>query len=138
MPIHCTSAACSPKPDRLLAVAASFERIYRQNADNAGLLTSTDLSLADRLARGEPVELDELLADRDPLAAQIVRAGGLLKFGRGTSAALAPAPLPESPRPMTLFDKIVARHALASPALPAPRAVGDGGFVAADLRFIHE
>ena len=127
-----------------LVIAASFERIYRQNADNAdnadsaGLLTSTDLSLADRLARGEPVELDELLADRDPLAAQIVRAGGLLKFGRRTFAALAPAPLPESPRPMTLFDKIVARHALASPALPAPRVPGDGGFVAADLRFIHE
>ena len=99
-----------------LVVAASFERINRQNADNAdnaGLLTSTDLSLADRLGCGEPVELDELLADRDPLAAQIVRAGGLLKFCRGTSAALAPAPLPESPRPMTLFDKIVARHALA-------------------------
>jgi 3-isopropylmalate/(R)-2-methylmalate dehydratase large subunit len=72
-----------------LVIAESFERIYRQNADNLGLLTSTDLGLVDRLERGEVPTLDELLADRDPLAAAIVRAGGLLRYGLG----------PEAPRP---------------------------------------
>ncbi|HKW84008.1 MAG TPA: 3-isopropylmalate dehydratase, partial [Burkholderiaceae bacterium] len=57
-----------------LVIAESFERIYRQNADNLGLLTSTDLGLVERLERGEQPTLDELLAGRDPLAAAIVRA----------------------------------------------------------------
>src|SRR6185295_8864051 len=45
-------------------IAESFERIYRQNADNVGLLTSTDFSLIERIARGEAIDLDELLAGR--------------------------------------------------------------------------
>jgi 3-isopropylmalate/(R)-2-methylmalate dehydratase large subunit len=66
-----------------LVIAESFERIYRQNADNLGLLTSTDLGLLDRLQRGEWPTLDELLADREPLAAAILRAGGLLPTAWG-------------------------------------------------------
>ena len=46
-----------------LVIAQSFERIYRQNADNLGLLTSTDLGLVERLQRGDAITLDELLAD---------------------------------------------------------------------------
>ena len=105
-----------------LVIAASFERIYRQNADNLGLLTSTDLGLVDRLQRGESVTLDELLADREPQAAAILRAGGLLAYGLG-AAAEVPSP---APGPKTLFEKIVERHALKP------------GFVRADRRFIHE
>ena len=48
-----------------LVIAESFERIYRQNADNLGLLTSTDLGLVERLERGESPTLDELLAGRE-------------------------------------------------------------------------
>jgi 3-isopropylmalate/(R)-2-methylmalate dehydratase large subunit len=84
-----------------LVIAESFERIYRQNADNLGLLTSTDLGLVERLQRGEPLELDELLAGRDPQAAAILRAGGLLAYGLGPPA---PPPLPiADERPRTLF-----------------------------------
>src|SRR5689334_4115908 len=71
-----------------LVIAESFERIYRQNADNLGLLTSTDLGLVDRLERGEVLTLDELLADREPQAAAIVRAGGLLRYGVGPDLAV--------------------------------------------------
>jgi 3-isopropylmalate/(R)-2-methylmalate dehydratase large subunit len=39
---------------------------------------------------------------------------------------------------MTLFEKIVARHALPTPDTPARLAQGEGGFVRADFRFIHE
>ena len=123
-----------------LVIAESFERIYRQNADNVGLYTSTDFGLVERIQRGEPIALDELLAGRDALSAAIVRAGGLLAYGQ---AKLAEAQcIPEAPaddRPRTLFEKIVARHALATPDTPtAPAAPGQGGFVRADLRFIHE
>jgi 3-isopropylmalate/(R)-2-methylmalate dehydratase large subunit len=105
-----------------LVIAESFERLYRQNADNLGLLTSTDLGLVDRLERGATPTLDELLQGRDPLAAAILRAGGLLRYGLGPDP---PAPTP-SPGPKTLFEKIVARHRVRP------------GFVRADLRFIHE
>src|SRR3712207_6273758 len=46
-----------------LVVAESFERIYRQNADNLGLFTSTDFGLVDRIRRGEAIEVEELVAE---------------------------------------------------------------------------
>ena len=58
----------SPRAEQLagirLVIAESFERLYRQNADNIGLLTSTDLSLADRIAQGDMPDLEALLAGR--------------------------------------------------------------------------
>lgn len=123
-----------------LVIAESFERIYRQNADNVGLYTSTDLGLVSRIARGEAIALDELLAGRDALAAAVVRAGGLLRHGQARLRHLALRPAPERAdvRPRTLFDKIVDRHTLATADTPAPLRPGVGGFVRADLRFIHE
>ena len=45
----------SPTAEKLagvqLVIAESFERIYRQNADNIGLFTSTDFGLLDRIER---------------------------------------------------------------------------------------
>ncbi len=172
----------SPAAEKLagirLVIARSFERIYRQNADNIGLLTSTDFGLIPRLLAGEAIALEELLAGRDALAAQILREGGLLRFGqrhlRGLAGDRAPAARPtQSPqstqptqhtqptqptqptqttqttqttqptppaaeRPRTLFEKIVARHAIATAVTPADPAPGDGIFVRADWRFIHE
>jgi 3-isopropylmalate/(R)-2-methylmalate dehydratase large subunit len=124
-----------------LVIAESFERIYRQNADNLGLLTSTDFGLIARIQRGEPIALDELLAGRDTLAAAIVRVGGLLPYGQARLRHVALRPssaVLEDGGPRTLFQKIVDRHTLATPDTPARLAAGQGGFVRADLRFIHE
>lgn len=132
----------SPAAERLagiqLVIAESFERIYRQNADNIGLFTSTDMELVDRIQSGETIAFEELLAGRDALAAGILRAGGLLRFGRAHLRAAAPASRAKAPRPMTLFEKIIARHALATPVTAADAAPGEGAFVRADWRFIHE
>ena len=153
-----------------LVIAESFERIYRQNADNIGLFTSTDPGLVERIRAGEAITVDELVAGRDALAADILRAGGLLAFGQGRAGARGTArvhagdasgdapgdasgdagrgaavdaavdaagPRPtaaDAGRPLTLFEKIVARHT-ADGRVPAP---GEGGFVRADRRFIHE
>src|SRR5262245_42475795 len=125
-----------------LVIAESFERIYRQNADNVGLLTSTDFGLIARIERGEPIELEELLAGRDALTAAIVRSGGLLAYGKVRLGDAVASPTTgednASPAARTLFQKIVDRHTIASADTPARLAVGDGGFVRADLRFIHE
>lgn len=132
----------SPTAERLagvrLVIAESFERIYRQNADNIGLLTSTDLGLVARIAAGEAIALSELLAGRDALAAAIVRSGGLLRFGQTHMRDIRTAPNSDGGAPKTLFEKIVSRHALRTDLTPAEPAVGDGLFVRADWRFIHE
>ncbi len=124
-----------------LVIAQSFERIYRQNADNLGLFTSTDFGLVARIRRGEAIALDELLAGRDALAAAVLRVGGLLAYGqaklRHVALRTSGAALDDA-QPRTLFHKIVDRHTLATPDTPARLGLGQGGFVRADLRFIHE
>ncbi len=124
-----------------LVIAESFERIYRQNADNVGLLTSTDFGLIERIARGEAIDINELLQGRDALAAAIVSAGGLLKYGASIPQRERIPARPEVSKdhpepvegPRTLFEKVIHRHILG-----APLHAGEGGFVRADLRFIHE
>lgn len=123
-----------------LVIAESFERIYRQNADNIGLYTSTDMGLVQRLLRGEAISVEEIVSGRDALAAAIVRAGGLLAFGQAQlgSVGAGELPPPAPQRPRTLFEKIVDRHRLAVPDTPADPVPGEGFFVRADWRFIHE
>ena len=132
-----------------LVIAESFERIYRQNADSVGLFTSTDFSLIDRIERGEAIPIEALQAGRDALTASILRHRGLLAYGRArlgpgrVERRFPPAQLPPSSEadaalPRTLFEKIIARHALATVDTPARPAAGQGAFVRADWRFIHE
>ncbi len=121
-----------------LVIAESFERIYRQNADNIGLYTSTDMGLAERLASGERIGVDEIVADRDTLAAEIVRAGGLLAFGQARLGGAEPRPAAGDTAPRTLFEKIIQRHLLGTSVVPAAPKPGAGVFVRADWRFIHE
>ena len=140
----------SPRAEQLagihLVIAQSFERIYRQNADNIGLFTSTDFGLIERIQRGESILVEELVRDREPLAAAILRSGGLLKFGQLHLQGIA---VPEMPAgngsgdsngqgPQTLFEKIISRHRLPTGLAQAGTAPGDGVFVRAHWRFIHE
>ena len=132
----------SPAAEKLagvrLVIAESFERIYRQNADNIGLFTSTDYGLVERIEAGEAIPLEELVAGRDALAAAILKSGGLLRFGRQSMRDITVAPEATDARPRTLFEKIVARHALATELTEAHPGPGAGAFVRADWRFIHE
>lgn len=119
-----------------LIVADSFERIFRQNCDNLGIFTSTDLGLVDRLQRGETPSFEELAAGRDALATQLLRAGGLLKYvsARGfAGGAIGQGDV--APGPLTLVQKILLRHAADE---GWPMASGAGSFVRTDWRFAHE
>ena len=126
-----------------LVIAESFERIYRQNAQNLGLLTSTDFGLIPRLQRGEAIPLAEFTAGLDEVTAEIVRRGGLFPYNAARLSGAVVPPLPaHAPRPMTYAEKLLARHAVVDAAagrlgLPAVRP-GDGLFVQADWRFSHE
>ncbi|UPG74588.1 aconitase family protein (plasmid) [Roseomonas gilardii subsp. gilardii] len=121
-----------------LVIAESFERIYRQNADNLGLFTSTDFGLIERIRRGEAIGVEELVADRDAITAAVLRAGGLLAYGRTVlrHATGGAPPLPQGPQ--TLAAKILARHAVAVPGTEGRLEPGSGIFVRADRRFIHD
>jgi 3-isopropylmalate/(R)-2-methylmalate dehydratase large subunit len=121
-----------------LVVAESFERIYRQNADNIGLFTTTDFGVLERIERGEAITVDELVAGRETLAAAILRAGGLLAFGREHLQQVHAAPPAIDATPRTLFEKIVERHMLQTSVTATSLSAGAGVFVRADWRFIHE
>ncbi len=128
-----------------LVIAKSFERIYRQNADNLGLFTSTDFALIERIARGESIAIDELVAGREPLAAAVLKAGGLLHYGqqflRNGSTASAAVQAGRSEKrilPQTLTEKILRRHVVATANTNTDLRASNGIFVRADLRFIHD
>ena len=121
-----------------LVIARSFERLYRQNCDNIGLITSTDFSLIDRIKAGEAIEMAELTAGRDRLAAAILAEGGLLAYGRKHIKGVSVGSAINDGRPRTLVEKIMARHALRIDGSDWDMAPGTGGFVRPDFRFIHE
>ena len=121
-----------------LIVAESFERIYQQNCDNIGILTTTDFSVLDRLVAGETVPIDEFLKGRDALTQQIIRSGGLLaysKFADWPAPRVRDATHASAPQPKTLVEKIIERHL--HPGVAGAQR-GDGVFIAADWRFSHD
>jgi 3-isopropylmalate/(R)-2-methylmalate dehydratase large subunit len=128
-----------------LVIAQSIEKIYGQNAQNIGLLTSTDLGLVDRIRCGEEILLSEFTKGLDPVSKEIVEYGGLFNYNKARLAGeIAPPPL-ETPieqpaRPMTIVEKIIARHAFVRAGEVGVSAVkpGDSLFAVADVRFSHE
>lgn len=116
-----------------LIVAESFERIFRQNADNLGLFTSTDFGLLERVRRGEPISVDELVKGRDALAARLLRTGGLLKLNPKAGSAEG-----KQSKPMTLVEKILQRNVVATADTGTDLVPGSGCFVRAHWRFAIE
>ena len=155
-----------------VVVAESIERIYNENCQNLGVLTTTDFEVARRVARGEPIRLDDFTRGQDEITRQIIEYGGLFEFnvariqgkaavpgplcmaatGREDGIASAPGeaqaassdrpdPVPESP-PLTLAEKIFARHWVVDPAggrIGVDSVTpGEAGFFRTDIRFSHE
>jgi len=126
-----------------LIVAENIERIYKQNCQNLGILTTTNFEVLDRVRKGEDIPLLEFTRDEDPITAQIIEYGGLFEFNVARLQGRVSLPHVETvPRPMTLAEKILARHFVVDAAagktgLPAV-APGDAGFVRVDIRFSHE
>ena len=121
-----------------VVVSESIERIYNENCQNLGILTTTDFGLIDRIRSGEPIPLSEFTAGTDEITRQIIEYGGLFEFNMarlggqvtlpspraladppagdaGQPPTVAPNGQPRaagcapSPRPMTLGEKIFAR-----------------------------
>ncbi len=126
-----------------LVIAESIERIYHENCQNLGVLTSTDFSLIDKVRRGEAIPLSVFTAGEGEITRGIIEYGGLFNYNvarlQGKVRVTPPA---TPPRPMTTGEKILARHwvvDLASGQVGVPAVKpGDEGFVTTDIRFSHE
>src|SRR4029079_18410139 len=91
-----------------LVIAKSVEKIYQQNAQNIGLLTSTDFGLIARIERGEEIPMTEFTRGLDAISAAIVEHGGLCSYNRERLAGkTTPPPITTAARPMTLCEKIL-------------------------------
>jgi 3-isopropylmalate/(R)-2-methylmalate dehydratase large subunit len=124
-----------------VVIAENIERIYKQNCQNLGVLTSTDSSLIDRIRGGEEIALAEFTAGEDEITRQVIEYGGLFPFNvaRMQKKVFLP-PIETKKRGMTLAEKIFARHMKNEKGEVGVAAVkpGDTGFAQADLRFSHE
>lgn len=126
-----------------LVIAKNIEKIYGQNCQNIGLLTSTDFTLIDRIKNGEEISIEEFTKGLDEIAAEIVRHGGLFAYNKARLAGATVPPMTTTEkRPMTLCEKIISNRAIAD-AKTGDLGVtavkpGDALFVRTDVRFSHE
>ncbi|HYE25274.1 MAG TPA: aconitase family protein [Clostridia bacterium] len=124
-----------------LVIGENIERIYKQNCQNLGLLTSTDFSLIDKVRRGEEIPLTVFTDGEDEITRQVIEYGGLFPFNVARLRKQVSLPKIEtSRRGMTVSEKIFARHMKdeqGNIGVPFVKP-GDTGFAAADLRFSHE
>jgi 3-isopropylmalate/(R)-2-methylmalate dehydratase large subunit len=124
-----------------LVIAENIERIYKQNCQNLGVLTSTNFSLIGKIQKRQPIALSEFTEGEDVIAKQVIEYAGLFEFNvaRLQKKVFLP-PFETQRRPMTLSEKILARHMVnADGTVGVPYVKpGDTGFARVDLRFSHE
>ncbi len=124
-----------------VVIAENIERIYKQNCQNLGVLTSTDFGLIDKIRAGAEIPLSEFTKGEDEITRQVIEYGGLFPFNvaRMQGKVTLP-PIDTKKRPMTVAEKIFAKHMLRGPNAVGVEAVkpGDTGFTRVDLRFSHE
>ncbi|HXM51085.1 MAG TPA: aconitase family protein, partial [Pyrinomonadaceae bacterium] len=77
-----------------LVIAKSIEKIYGQNSQNIGLLTSTDFGLIERIRQGEEIALAEFTKGVDPISQSIVEHGGLFNYNKARlTGEVSPPPV---------------------------------------------
>jgi 3-isopropylmalate/(R)-2-methylmalate dehydratase large subunit len=132
-----------------VVVAESIERIYNENCQNLGMLTTTDFSVLDRIRSGEEIPLAVFTDGKDEITRQIIEFGGLFEFNVARLQGKVMLPVPVSlaegapaHRPMTVAEKIFARHLVvdaSSNMVGVPwMEPGEAGFFRTDIRFSHE
>src|SRR4029079_5439082 len=131
-----------------LVIAENIERIYKQNCQNLGVLTSTDFSLIEKVRAGIEIPLTEFTKGEDEITRQVIEYGGLFPFNiarlqsaqPGAKKSVSLPPIETSQRPMNIAENIFARHfidATGTTGVPFVKP-GDTGFARTDLRFSHE
>ena len=132
-----------------VVVAESLERIYNENCQNLGVLSTTDFDIIRRIEEGEEIPLSIFTEGQDEITRQIIEYGGLFEFNVARLQSKVTLPVPKSEDessahaiPMTLAEKIFARHWVVDAAegeVGVPWVEpGEAGFFRTDIRFSHE
>lgn len=126
-----------------VVIAENVERIYKQNCQNLGLYVTTNFDVIGKIQRGEEIDVDEFTRGEDDITCEIIEYGGLFNYNLARLQGKVALPKITTPaRPMTVAEKILARHYvvnLATDTVGVPAVEpGDSGFVRTDLRFSHE
>ena len=100
-----------------VVIAENIERIYNENCQNLGVLTSTDFSLIDRIRGGEEIELAEFTTGVDPITRDIIEYGGLFEYNVARLQGRVTVP--------SLDEGATERHGGMEPDLGDPAAVRD-------------
>jgi 3-isopropylmalate/(R)-2-methylmalate dehydratase large subunit len=87
-----------------VVIAKSIEKIYGQNSQNIGLLTSTDFGLIERIRNGEEIALAEFTKGLDAISKDIVEYGGLFNYNQARLAGKVSPPPVET---QTLTQQLV-------------------------------
>ncbi|SIO96888.1 aconitase family protein [Vibrio spartinae] len=119
-----------------LIIAESFERIYRQNADNIGLITSTNLNLIDDILNNKPIDLNEIIAERNIETQNIIKSGGLLPYWKKNltnNHKKDIISINQIDKPKTLSEKIIEKHYFS-----VKLSNNNEWYLSSDWRFIHE
>lgn len=121
-----------------IAIAASFAPIHAANNIAQGVLMG-DHAMLERLQRGEGIPLEEFYRKYDPITQLIIQHGGLFPFSKAVAAGEVKLPVPDTPkRPMTMAEKILARHVVGAEGVEVYVKPGDALVVNVDGGYTHE
>ncbi len=79
-----------------VVVARSIERIYNENCQNLGILTTTDFGIIERIRSGEEIPLEHFTRGKDTITREIIEYGGLFEYNVARLQGKTTALLPES------------------------------------------
>ncbi|MGA8810111.1 MAG: aconitase family protein [Thermoanaerobaculia bacterium] len=134
-----TATQCEVWSGIRIAVAASFAPIHAGNNINQGLLM-VNHAMLERLQAGEGISIEEFCEGRDVITQLIIKEGGLFPFAKAVERGGLQVPVPNTPaRPMTMGEKILARHLVgAKSGEDAYVKPGDAVVVEVDGGYTHE
>lgn len=133
-----TATQCEVFSGIRIAVAASFAPIHAGNNINQGLLMA-DHAMLERLQAGEGIAIDEFCKGYDAITQLIIREGGLFPFAKAVESGEVTVPVPDTPkRPMTMGEKILARHMVGAKGEERYVKPGDAVVVEVDGGYTHE
>jgi len=132
-----TATQCEVWSGIKIAVAASFAPIHAGNNINQGLLMANHDMLR-RLQAGEGIAIEEFTKGYDKITQLIIKEGGLFPFAKALESGVLLLPVPNTPkRPMTMGEKILAKHMLGAGAERCVKP-GDAVVVEVDGGYTHE
>jgi 3-isopropylmalate/(R)-2-methylmalate dehydratase large subunit len=130
-----TATQCELWSGIRIAIAASFAPIHAGNNINQGLLMGNHDMLV-RLQSGEGISIGEFTKGHDAITQLVIEAGGLFPFSKAIERGDVALPTPDTAaRPMTMGEKILARHMLGGGKYVKP---GDAVVAAVDGGYTHE